>query len=158
MGIKANGAPTAPVSSPTMLALLKVTTGYRLLFLVHILAAIVAFGPLFMYPRLQRAGETQAIAKLHMRMVFPALVVVWVVGMGMAGVGEIDLAETWWVTVSIVIWLAMVVVSWFLIRPAVSDVSDGARSKMSAGIGVTHLLLVVTLYMMIFQPGDTVVK
>jgi hypothetical protein len=45
-----------------------------------------------------------------------------------------------------------------LIRPAVSDVSDGARSKMSAGIGVTHLLLVVTLYMMIFQPGDTVVK
>jgi hypothetical protein len=141
-----------------MLAILEINTGYQILGLLHILAAIVAFGPLFLYPRLQRAGETQTIAFLHMRLVFPALVLVWVLGMGLAGVGEYDLAETWWVTVSIVIWLAILAVSWFLIRPAVKDAGDAARSKMGAGIGITHLLMIVALYMMIFQPGGTVLK
>ena len=49
----------------------------------------------------------------------------------------------------------MTLVSWFLIRPALNDAGDGARSKMAAGIGVTHLLLVVTLWLMIFQPGGS---
>jgi hypothetical protein len=141
-----------------MLAILDINTGYEIFGLLHILAVIVAFGPLFLYPRLQRAGETQAIAALHMRLVFPALVLVFVFGMGMAGVGKYDLAETWWVTVAIVIWLAMLAVSWFMIRPALNDTGDTARSKMSAGIGITHLLLIVALFLMIFQPGDTVLK
>lgn len=141
-----------------MLAVLEINTGYQILGLLHILAAIAAFGPLFLYPRLQRAGETQAIAALHMRLVFPALVLLWVLGMGMAGVGEYDMAETWWMTGSILLWIVVLAVSWFLIRPALKDTSDGARSKMAAGIGVTHLLLVVALYLMIFQPGGSVFK
>src|SRR6056297_3475057 len=86
-------------------------TAAQLLYLVHILSAIAAFGPLFLYPRMQRAGETQAVAALHMKLVFPALILMWVAGMGMAGVQEISLGGTWFVTGTIVLWLVAVVVS-----------------------------------------------
>jgi hypothetical protein len=141
-----------------MLAILDINTGYQILGLLHILAAIVAFGPLFLYPVLQRAGETQTIAKLHMWLVFPALVLVWALGMGLAGVGEYDMANTTWMTVSILVWLVTLAISWFLIRPGLVDDSEGARKKMSAGIGITHILLIVALFLMVFKPGDTVFK
>lgn len=126
---------------------------YRVLYLVHLLTAIAAFGPLFLYPRLQRAGDTSGVAAVHMRLVFPSLIVMWVAGMGMAGVGKISLAGTWWVTVTILLWLVAVLVSWFLIRPALDDPGEETRSKMAAGIGITHLILVVALILMIFKPG-----
>ena len=40
-----------------MLAILPISTSYQLFGMLHVLAAIGAFGPLFLYPRLQRAGE-----------------------------------------------------------------------------------------------------
>jgi hypothetical protein len=126
---------------------------YRILYFVHLLSAIVAFGPLFLYPRLQRAGATTEVARLHMRLVFPALVLLWVAGMGMAGVGKIDLVGTPFVTSTILLWLITLVVSWFMIRPALTDPSEGTRKIMAAGIGITHLILVVSLYLMIFKPG-----
>ena len=141
-----------------MIAVLDINTQYQVFGLLHILCAIVAFGPLFLYPRMQRAGETQAIAALHMKLVFPALVLLWVLGMGMAGFGKFDLAAMHWLTGSIAIWVAMVAVSWFLIRPAIGDASEAATKKMSAGIGITHLLLVVVLFLMVFQPGGVTVK
>lgn len=128
-------------------------TLYRVLYFVHLLSAIVAFGPLFLYPRLQRAGEAASVARLHMRLVFPALVVLWVAGMGMAGVGKIDLAGTPFVTSTIVLWMIALVVSWFMIRPALNDPGDDTEKFMAAGIGITHLILVVSLYLMIFKPG-----
>jgi hypothetical protein len=76
----------------------------------------------------------------------------------MAGIGKYDLAETWWMTGSIALWLVTMAVSWFLIRPSLRDASEAARSKMAAGIGITHLLLVVALYLMVFQPGGSVFK
>ncbi len=126
---------------------------YRILYLVHLLSAIIAFGPLFLYPRLQRAGATAEVARLHMRLVFPALVLLWVAGMGMAGVGKISLVGTPFVTATIVLWLIALAVSWFLIRPALTDTGDDARKLMSMGIGITHLILIVAMYLMIFKPG-----
>ena len=127
---------------------------YRILHLVHILAAIIAFGPLFFYPKLQRAGQTTDVAKLHMRLVFPALVLLWVAGMGMAGVGKISLAGTPFITATILLWLIALAISWFMIRPALADNSDDdTRRIMAAGVGITHLILVVSLYLMIFKPG-----
>lgn len=126
---------------------------YRILYFVHLLSAIVAFGPLFFYSRLQRAGATTEVARLHMRLVFPALVVLWVAGMGMAGVGKISLAGTPFVTSTILLWLIALAVSWFMIRPALTDTGDDTRKIMAAGIGITHLILVVSMYLMIFKPG-----
>ena len=125
----------------------------RIIYFVHILSAIAAFGPLFLYPRLQRAGETQAVAALHMKLVFPSLILLWIAGMGLAGTQGLSVGGTWWISISILLWIGAVAVSWFLIRPAVANTGDDARSKMAAGIGITHLILVVTLALMIFKPG-----
>ena len=124
----------------------------KLLYLIHVLSIVAAFGPLFLYPRMQRAGETSAMAALHLKFVFPALILLWVVGMGMAGVNKFALAEMWWITITIALWIGSVAVSWFLIRPAISDTSDDAKKKMSMGIGITHLILVASLVLMIFKP------
>ena len=71
-----------------MLAIFDISTGYQILGLLHILAVIVAFGPLFFYPSLQRAGAAAAVAKLHLRLVLPALALVWVLGMGLVGMSD----------------------------------------------------------------------
>jgi hypothetical protein len=141
----------------SLLAVLDSST-YHLFEVLHILAAVVAFGPLFFYPRLQRNGETATVAALHMKLVFPALTLLWVLGMALAGVGKYDFAKTHWLTAAIVVWLVTMLISWFLIRPSITDSSESARKKMSAGIGSTHLLLVIALWLMVFQPGGNTFK
>ena len=137
-----------------MLAILDVSTGYQILGILHVLAAIIAFGPLFIYPSLQRAGAGATIAKLHLRLVLPALVLVWVFGMGLVGASDSvwEMSQTW-IVLSLIGWVVLMVVSWFLIRPSLVDASESARSKLASGIGITHLLLIVMLYLMIFKPG-----
>jgi hypothetical protein len=115
---------------------------------------IIAFGPVFFYPSLQRAGAGPTLAKLHLRLVLPALALAWVFGMGLVGASDSlwEMSQTW-VWLALIGWVALMLVSWFLIRPGLTDTSDQARSKMAAGVGVTHLLLVVMLYLMVFKPG-----
>lgn len=137
-----------------MIAVLPISTPYQILALLHILAAVVAFGPLFLYPGLRKAGETQTMAATHMRMTFPALILLWVLGMGLAGMSDdaYKMSQLW-LTLSIVNWVVLVAVSWFLIRPATTDTSDSAAAKLAAGTGITHLGLVVGLVLMIWKPG-----
>jgi hypothetical protein len=137
-----------------VLAVLLDSFGYRLMVLAHITSAIVAFGPTLLYPSLRRAGATQAIAATHTRMTFPALVVLWVLGMGLAGMSEgaYEMKQTW-LALSIVNWLVLVGVSWFVIRPAITDTSQAARARLAAGVGVTHVGLVIGLALMIWKPG-----
>jgi hypothetical protein len=137
-----------------VLAILLDTFPYRLMALAHILAAIVAFGPLFLYPSLRKAGETQAIAASHVRMTLPALVLLWVLGMGLAGMSEdaYEMSQLW-LALSLVDWAILVAVSWFLIRPAIADRSDTAQARLAAGVGITHLGLVVGLVLMVWKPG-----
>ncbi|MEO6571531.1 MAG: hypothetical protein ABIO83_08280 [Ilumatobacteraceae bacterium] len=137
-----------------MLALTVNSSGYRVLGLLHILSAVVAFGPLFLYPGLRKAGETVTIARMHMRLTLPALVALWVFGMGLAGMsdGVFEMSQTWLV-LSLLDWVVLVAVSWFLIRPALQDPSASATSKLMAGTGVTHLGLVIGLFLMIWKPG-----
>ena len=115
---------------PGVIAILLDTTPYRIMALLHILAAIVAFGPLFLYPGLRKAGETATIATMHMRMTFPALIVLWVFGMGLAGMSEdaYEMSQLW-LSLSIVNWVVLVAVSWFLIRPAITDTSQSASTS-----------------------------
>src|SRR5918993_1047877 len=128
--------------------------------LLHILAAIAAFGPLFLYPAMQRAGATAGVARLHLRLVLPALTLTWVLGMGLVGMSKPEgsdeavfkMSQTW-IVLALIIWVILMAVSWFLIRPALNDTGATARRRMASGIGVTHLLLVVMLYLMIWKPG-----
>lgn len=137
-----------------MLAIYDFSTGYRLLGVLHVLTAVAAFGPLFIYPSMQRAGAGAEVAKLHLRMSLPALVLTWVFGMGLVGMSKdnFEMSQTW-IVLSLLCWVGAVVVSWFLIRPSLGDTSDSARSRLAAGIGVTHLIAVVVIYLMVFKPG-----
>lgn len=143
-----------------MFAVLDLGTGYQILALLHILSAVVAFGPLFLYPALRKAGQTETIAALHMRMSFPALTLLWVLGMGLAGMSKPDGSDELiykvsqgWLAGSIVLWVVLMAVSWFLIRPALTDPSESATSKLMAGTGIMHLGLIIGLVLMIWKPG-----
>ena len=138
-----------------MLALLPgSSTGYKIVGLLHILAAIIAFGPLFFYPALQRAGASATVAKLHLRLSLPALAIVWVLGMALVGMSDkvFDMSETW-IILALIAWVILMVVSWFMIRPSLTDSTPAARGRLASGIGITHLLLIVLLYLMVFKPG-----
>ena len=137
-----------------MFAVLLTSPAYRIMALLHILSAVVAFGPMFLYPALRKAGETATIAKLHMRMTFPALVALWVLGMGLAGMSEdaYHMSQLW-LSLSLALWVVLMAVSWFLIRPAVADPSESATAKLTAGTGIMHLGLVIGLALMIWKPG-----
>jgi uncharacterized membrane protein len=137
-----------------VLAIWDFSTGYEWMGILHILAVIAAFGPLLVYPTLHRAGDTSAMARLHMRISLPALVIVWVLGMGMVGMSE----DTWemsqtWIVLSLLGWVVLMLVSWFLIRPAIADTGDEARRKLGMGTGITHLLMVAIVILMVLKPG-----
>jgi hypothetical protein len=137
-----------------VLAVLLDSFAFRLMALAHIASAIVAFGPVLVYPTLRRAGAHQALATLHIRLSFPALVVLWVLGMGLAGMSEnvYEMSQLW-LALSLVLWVGLMVVSWVLIRPAITDESETATARLSAGIGIMHLGMVVGLVLMIWKPG-----
>ncbi len=129
-------------------------TTFNIFQILHVVAAIAAFGPLFVYPRLQRAGQISTVAKVHTSLVIPSLVLVWVLGMGLQGLSDqVIRVSHLWMSLSIVVWIALVAISWFMIKPALNDNSERAGKMLSAGIGMTHLLLIVSLYLMVFQPG-----
>jgi len=137
-----------------VLAVLLDTFSFRLMALLHIAAAIMAFGPVMLYPALRRYGETRAVAAAHVRITLPALVLLWVFGMGLAGMSEdaYKMSQTW-LALSLIDWAILIAVSWFLIRPAISDTSDAAKGKLAAGVGITHLGMVIGLVLMIWKPG-----
>ena len=39
-----------------------------------------------------------------------------------------------------------------LVRTALTETGDSAKSKLAAGTGVCHLMLVIALYFMVFKP------
>jgi hypothetical protein len=61
-------------------------------------------------------------------------------------------SETW-LALAVVDWVVLMAAGWFLIRPAISDSNGSADSRFSAGVGLTHLGLVVGLVLMIWKPG-----
>ena len=101
-----------------------------------------------------RVGAGAEVAKWHLRLSLPALVLVWVFGMGLVGLSdEVFEMSDGWIVASLLLWVGLVAVSWFLIRPSLADTSERARSMLSAGLGITHLGLVVLLWLMVFKPG-----
>jgi uncharacterized membrane protein len=61
-----------------------------------------------------------------------------------------------WLSIAIVLWLAQLVMIFFFARPAIKAFTAGdasARGRIGMATGITHLLLLVMLYLMIFKPG-----
>jgi len=143
-----------------MLAITPFSTGYKVLGVAHILCVVAAFGPVLVYPSLRKTGDVARLARLHMRMTMPAMLLVWVFGMGLAGMSKspgaddplYHLSQTWLWT-AVVVWLIVMLAGWFLIKPSITDNNERADKRFSAGVGITHLGLVVALVLMVWKPG-----
>jgi uncharacterized membrane protein len=126
-------------------------TPYRLLLVIHLLSVIVAFGMLFALPALRRSAPEEA-TRLYLRWVLPALVLIWVAGMGLVGMSDDAFELTHlWVGLSLGVWLALLGLGVFVLRPALAQGEAGAP-RVAMATGISHLLLVVALYLMVFKP------
>ncbi len=128
------------------------STGYRILLLVHLLAVVVAFGGNFVQPMLRRAGNAsdEAYGKAVMYVQLPAVIVLWVAGMGLVGMSdELYQLTQVWIVVGLVAFLVAALVT-FLVGRAYRN---GAGDRVAPLVGILHLSLVVGVVAMVWKPG-----
>jgi uncharacterized membrane protein len=136
---------------------------YDIMLLVHVLLVIVGFAPAWLTPvlvRLTADGDRAAADALDvaiLRFSVPSIAVTGLLGFGLAGMSDkVFKMSQAWLSIAIVLWLVLLAVSLFLLRPAIKAFRDGdvaARARISMSTGITHLILVAMLYLMIFKPG-----
>ena len=139
------------------------STGYKIVLLIHVLAVIVGFAPLWLTPvmiRLTAAGDKAAADGLEvsiLRFSLPGIGLAGILGFGLAGMSEkyYKMSQTW-LSIAAVLWVVLLALLFFVARPAIKAFRDGdaaARGRIMMVTGISHLILVVTLYLMIFKPG-----
>ena len=132
-----------------------VSTGFQILLLIHILAAVVAFGGNFVQPMLQRANtDDAALAKVNKLIQLPALVVLFLAGIGLILTSKVqDVAvfkfDQMWISVAFLVVIVAIVLQ-YLIARAYENGSTAAVPGLTGGL---HLCLIVGLYLMIWKPG-----
>ena len=138
-------------------------TGYHIVLLLHVLTVIVGFAPLWLTPvmiRLTAAGDKAAADGLEvsiLRFSLPGIGLAGILGFGLAGMSEkyYKMSQTW-LSIAAVLWVVLLALLFFVARPAIKAFRDGdaaARGRIMMVAGISHLILVVTLYLMIFKPG-----
>ena len=141
--------------------------GYKLFFLLHILAVVVAFAPGFVNPilsvRYKKEGTTipgelgLKLAKDSQQIHGPALVLVAFFGLGMVGMSDkvFKFSQTW-VSLALLLWFVMVGVVFGLLIPAERKAAAGdaeAEAKIGMFGGIMHVLFLLMLIDMIWKPG-----
>ena len=139
------------------------STGYKIVLLIHVLAVIIGFAPLWLTPvmvRLTAAGDKAAADGLDvsiLRFSLPGIGLAGILGFGLAGMSEkyYKMSQAW-LSIAAVLWVVLLALLFFVARPAIKAFRDGdaaARGRIMMVTGISHLILVVTLYLMIFKPG-----
>lgn len=127
------------------------STGFNILVLIHVLAAVIAFGGNFIQPMLQRGGADNAgLAQVNKFIQLPALVVLLLTGA--AAVGMSDKAYTFgqtWVSIAFLVAIVACVLQ-FLVAQAYEKGNTSIVAPLTGGL---HLCLIVALYLMIWKPG-----
>lgn len=142
-------------------------TGFKIVLFLHILTVLVAFSPAFVHPLLHRQttgldatdrGKVLGMLAGNGRRVYaPALILTGLFGFALQGMsdGVIEFSQTWF-WLAVVVWVAMNGILHAMLLPAERAFADGdesaAKKVDTAGIIMTVLLLVM-LYLMVFQPG-----
>jgi uncharacterized membrane protein len=147
------------------------STPYKIMLLIHILGAIVAFGAAFVNPLVYRltakAGAGAAVAAAQARAItrvtLPAMLITGLIGFGISGMSKIPGTDELqfrvsqgWISAAVALWIVQVALYFFVILPGERKVASGeeaAASRVSAATGASHLLLLVILYLMIWKPG-----
>lgn len=139
------------------------STPYKVMLLFHVLLIVVGFAPAWLTPLLVRltangdrsAGEALQVAVL--RYSLGGLAAAGLLGFGLAGMSDkvYKMSQTW-LSIAIVLWLVQLAIIFFVARPAINSFTSGdvsARGRIGMSTGITHVILVVMLYLMIFKPG-----
>lgn len=146
---------------------------YKVLLLLHLLSVVVAFAPAVVNPiyAAQMKGEGEGVFQRfagHMaangrRIHFPALIATGVFGLGMVFSSKPDGADEnliefdqAWVSLSLLVWIALCGVVSGMILPAERKLSAGdmeAEKKVAMGSQIATVLFLVMLYLMIWKPG-----
>lgn len=142
------------------------STTYRLLFLLHIAAIVVAFAPAITHTVLTRQlGQDNGVlrrfagfaATNEQRIHGTALILVGVFGIGLIFTSD----SAWefdqlWVNLAMVVWIAMNGVLHAMIVPGERALGSGdqsAQQRLDLGGLIMTVLFLVMLYLMIWKPG-----
>jgi uncharacterized membrane protein len=140
---------------------------YNFVKLLHILAAIVAFAPGFVWPMLtsglRRAGKSlgpeanQVASDFTLKVQGPAAVLAGIFGIGLIGLSDsiIEFSDTW-ISISFVLWFILLGVVFGLLVPTYRKLAGGdvaAEQRAAMFHGMLHLVLVLMLIVMIWKPG-----
>jgi hypothetical protein len=133
----------------------------KLLLSIHVLAAIVAIGPVTvaasMYPAAVRRGDVPAMRTLHRICRVYAVLGVAVPVFGLATASSLGVLGDAWLLTSIALTVLAAAVLGLLVLPgqarALSQPADPGRIGMLAG--VFNLLWAVVVVLMIVRPGST---
>jgi len=139
------------------------STGYNIVLLLHILAVIIGFSPLWLAPvliRLTANGDKAAADGLEvsiLRFSLPGIGLAGLLGFGLSAMSDkyYKMSQAW-ISIAAVLWIVLLAVLFFVARPAIKAFRDGdaaARGRIMMATGIGHLILVVMLYLMIFKPG-----
>lgn len=150
---------------------------------LHVLAAVIAFGPIFVFPII---GTLAAQMPQHMRfamelnhrievrLVIPLALTMLVSGIGLIWTADINVFLTVYLLVSIGLYLLALSISIGILLPTTRRLVGIAEEDADAGItspavmslvrrnqmygGVTTVLFLVIIFLMIIQPGGLVVR
>lgn len=154
---------------------------YKIVLLLHIAAAIVGFGGVIAHSAYNAkafsgtagdAGVLLRTTQLVTGLAHYAIYGVFVLGIVLVAVsdGSVEFSEPW-ISASFLVWFLLVGVAHGLVKPTVRGLTEKAESmapdeqmnddpevvgmakKLALGEGLTQLLLVVSLVLMIWQPG-----
>lgn len=142
-------------------------TPYRILSLLHILTAIVAFAPGFAHPILARQAKALDsdnqravmgfLSQNGQRIYAPALTITGLLGFAVSGMSDgVFKMSQGWLIASAVLWIAMNGALHGLVVPGERAMASGdmsAGAKVKAGSAAVNLMLVIMLYLMVFKPG-----
>ena len=142
-------------------------TGYKIMLLIHILSAFVAFAPAFVWPfvsmRLRQTGEPvgPTLSRLaggnSLKIHGPAFVVTGFVGFGLAGMSDkLYTMSQAWLSIAAVLWFVGMGIFFGILHPAEQKAAQGdakAEKQIAMFSGILHLIVVVALYLMIWKPG-----
>jgi uncharacterized membrane protein len=142
------------------------STGYKIVLILHIVLVVVGFGGLFIAPMLRRTDGSQAsiagvVLAYVQRIALPSVALAGILGFGLIGMskdGDIEpfkFSQTW-AGIAILLWIVELLVLWFGVAATEKKVVGGdaaAESRLPMFTGISHLLLLVLVYLMVFKPG-----
>jgi uncharacterized membrane protein len=138
------------------------STGYKIVLILHIIFVVVAFGGLFVAPMLSRvegAARSVAVGMVGyvQRIAIPAALLAGLLGFALVGMSdkEFEFSQSW-VGIAILLWLGEIALFFLGILPMEKKIAAGdeaAARQLPMFTGISHLLLLVLVYLMVFKPG-----